>query len=570
MSPLNFRCSLKINTPQNVSILCLSYFNTSATQSSSSVSAMHDSCVPSVPIDNMGISCVPSLNLLSSTLSPDSMLLQGGRWPFPGFTDFLFVEFPKVLVPSNFLSLSVPLNRNLRMVNALNPTIGSTFGGYVITFSGVGLNLFGDLKCRVGGMPSLPLKIEFSNVVCPVVPTDMLIKTAELLLSNGTILQSFSFIGSYGLEREASSRVAFFARDFVELVFVATVHAVHFKYNLTATNVVTGVVAFCEEFLFVNSPQMIRINFDSSSFGIGVFEFALNCSIGCLGYRSIMLSAIDLVDRNSAIHGTCTSLAGAYAPIPSTTLPSWHSALYSRSNPGLIFGHPLLAMTPSVNFATVVSSNILMGPAEATRCMLMHSTSRFSLLFDDSAPFITSIGQPFVGLIEGVSFESFRLILDGQMPPFPFNVKLVASSVEHVWEIKSRESYLNASFGEGSALTHYSFVLSNFSMMNWTLYGSNDRLTWLLLDIHKLHDTERSKMFSISQPYPIGGADLQNSGTPSSSIFPWILTHIPGMPAPIPFISTKILLLFISNISDRLLCLFGSILSVVTLGDAFL
>ena len=88
------------------------------------------------------------------------------------------------------------------------------------------------------------MKIEFSNVVCPVVPTDMLIKTAELLLSNGTILQSFSFIGSYGLEREASSRVAFFARDFVELVFIATVHAVRVKYNLTATNVVTGGVAF--------------------------------------------------------------------------------------------------------------------------------------------------------------------------------------------------------------------------------------------------------------------------------------------------------------------------------------
>jgi hypothetical protein len=177
------------------------------------------------------------------------MLLQGGRWPFPGFTEFLFVEFPKVLVPSNFMSLSVSLNRNLRMVYALNPTIGSTFGGYVITFSGVGLNLFGDLKCRVGGMPSLPLKIEFSNVVCPVVPTTMLIKTAELLLSNGTLLQSFSFIGSYGLEREASSHVAFFARDIVELVFIATVHVVRVKYNLTATNVVTGVVAFREEFM---------------------------------------------------------------------------------------------------------------------------------------------------------------------------------------------------------------------------------------------------------------------------------------------------------------------------------
>ena len=118
---------------------------------------------------------------------------------------------------------------------------------------------------------------------------------------------------------------------------------------------------------------------------------------------------------------------------------------------------------------------------------------------------------------------------------------LVASSVEHVWEIKSRESYLNASFGDGSALTHYSFVLSDFSMMNWTLYGSNDRSTWLLLDIRKLHDSERSTMtiFSIFQPYPIGGMDLQNSGAPSSSIFPWILTHIPGMPAPIPFISSK-------------------------------
>jgi len=199
-APLNFRCSLQFNTPQNVSILCLSYFNMSASQSSSSVPAMHDSCEPSVPGYNMNIRCFPSLNLFSSTLSPDSMLLQGGRWPFPGFTEFLFVEFPKVLVPSNFMSLSVSLNRNLRMVYALNPTIGSTFGGYVITFSGVGLNLFGDLKCRVGGMPSLPLKIEFSNVVCPVVPTTMLIKTAELLLSNGTLLQSFSFIGSYGLE----------------------------------------------------------------------------------------------------------------------------------------------------------------------------------------------------------------------------------------------------------------------------------------------------------------------------------------------------------------------------------
>jgi hypothetical protein len=146
-----------------------------------------------------------------------------------------------------------------------------------------------------------------------------------------------------------------------------------------------------------------------------------------------------------------------------------------------------------------------------------------------------------LGLIQGLSFKSVRLVLRGQLPQFPFNVILYSPTEQISWQVSFADSYSNASFPQGSALTHYALVLPEFEMMNltWTLFGSNDRSTWLVLDHRQIQDPLASKrhVFSIHQPYPIGDSDFHNSSIPSQLFLPWILSSIPGIDVPLPFIS---------------------------------
>ena len=111
------------------------------------------------------------------------------------------VKFTHSLVPVNFLSLSVALNKSQIMAFTPTPSSGSSFGGYLITFSGVALSAVGDLTCRVGQMLSTLLTIGFSQVVCPVASSIGLSKSADLLLSDGTPISSLEFLRFYGLQR---------------------------------------------------------------------------------------------------------------------------------------------------------------------------------------------------------------------------------------------------------------------------------------------------------------------------------------------------------------------------------
>jgi hypothetical protein len=513
---LKFRCSVESSTPQNLAINCSSDFSTVNLNSFSD-----------------------QLVLSSVSLGPDLMLLEGGRWPFFGFNESLSVKFPRSFVPDNFLSLSVVLNRSQSVVFALTPTIGSSLGGYVITFSGAGLNHFGDLMCRVGLVFTVPLNVKFSIVLCPVLPSMDLLNSAELLSSNGTSLYTCPFFRTYGLERETSSLSSFSVKEEnVQLEFLATARVINANYNLTATNALTGDVVFRREFLVTSSPQFLVVGINASSFGLGVFIFTLKCPVGCHDYTSIVLSTVDLIANNDSVYGSCSTLAGATVTVPSIALPSWIPALYSSLNSPFIFVRPLLAMTPSSRFVTIVSSNTMVGPTDSARCMLGHSSSRFSVRFKNSAPLITSIDHPFVGQIQGLYFKSFRLVLAGQLPQFPFNVSLFSSrSEDNRWQVMSQDSSTNTLFMEGSVFTHYALILPQITLLDlrWSFYGSNDRSKWMLLDEHQLHNIStgsNNSFFSLSQPYPIVDID-------SPSSMPWILSHIPGFFAPLPFISSS-------------------------------
>ena len=276
-------------------------------------------------------------------------------------------------------------------------------------------------------------------------------------------------------------------------------------------------------------PELLRVNFDSRFFGVGQFEFALKCPIGCRDYQSVLLSAVDIVRKDSSAQGVCSSFAGASVSAPSSTLPSWHRTLYSRQSYGTGSVRPLLAMSPFSRSATILSSSTLLRPEDSAQCVLVDASSHSSLLFFNSAPLITSLDQPFVGLIQGLFFKYFRLVFDGQLPQFPINAELFASSQQTSWQVMSRDSYSNASFPEGSALTHYAVVLPDTIIMNmnWTFYGSNDRSTWSLLHARKLGDPTMSSisLFSLHQPYPIG-SNLHNSSCIVRILFQSSFQHI--------------------------------------------